>query len=253
MKTMQSSFSTLKNELIGLGLIMAGWMIASIFVPAYIVPSPFDIWANLGELIPDQFFHHLTVTLYRVLIGFCLAWIIGTFLGWLAFLRGWGGQLNSAMTALQILPGVILGVIFLLVCGIGHTAPILLVAILVLPTLAVNTYNGLFSRDIRQEEYLRSQHVSKWMVYRLVYFPALIPNLQSNINLGVSLAIKVVVLGEFIGSQDGLGFLLNTARIHLDMKAVFFYLLVLLVFSLIIQALRSVFFSVYFRKYFHPG
>jgi ABC-type nitrate/sulfonate/bicarbonate transport system permease component len=62
----------------------------------------------------------------------------------------------------------------------------------------------------------------------------------------------VVVLGEFIGAQNGLGYLLNRARITFDMQEVFFYLLVLLSFTLVFQAAQSAFFSLFLQKYFYP-
>lgn len=87
-------------------------------------------------------------------------------------------------------------------------------------------------------------------LFKLVYLPVLVPVLQSNLTLGFSLGVKVVVLGEFIGSQDGLGYLLNTARIFLNMQEVFLYVAVLMVFTLAFQAAASLLFSTFFRNYF---
>ena len=89
-------------------------------------------------------------------------------------------------------------------------------------------------------------------MFKLVYLPALIPVLQSNLSLGMSLAVKVVVLGEFIGAQDGLGYLLNRARITLNMQEVFLYMVILLVFTLVFQAAQSLIFSLFLEKYFYP-
>jgi len=148
---------------------------------------------------------------------------------------------------------VILGVIFLLMFGLGSTTPILLVAFLTLPTMTINTINGLSRKDQAQEEYLCTIHSRRAGYLKYVYLPALMPVLESNLTLGMSMAVKVVVLGEFIGTQDGLGYLLNNARITFDMKAVFFYLVVLLVFTLVYDALQSAIFTVFFKKYFYAA
>jgi ABC-type nitrate/sulfonate/bicarbonate transport system permease component len=251
MKTTLSYFTSLRNEVVGLGLVLAAWAVISVFYPAFIFPSPWEVLTNASASLPPNLFQHLVVTLYRVLIGFSVSLIVGTLLGLLAFIKKWGGQLNSLMMALQVLPGTVLCVIFLLVCGIGSATPILLIAFMALPTLAVNTFNGLYKKNQRLEEYLKTIKPRKAMIFSMVYLPALVPVLQSNLSLGLGLAIKVVVLGEFIGAQDGLGYLLNNARIFLDMKEVFFYLLVLLVFTLIVQALQSFVFSVFLKKYFY--
>ena len=92
---------------------------------------------------------------------------------------------------------------------------------------------------------------NKTTIWKTIYLPALIPVLLSNFSLGISMAAKVVVLGEFVGSQDGLGYLLNRAQITFNMKEVFFYLIILLVFTLLVQSLLAFFSSVFFKKYFY--
>ncbi len=249
MKPTRNFITALRNEAIGVGLIVAVWSILTLFYPAYIIPTPWDTLTNAWNHPPQQLSHHLAVTLYRVLAGFSLSLLAGTLLGGLAFLQNWGAPLNSLMMALQVLPGTVLGVILLLMCGIGNATPILLITLLVLPTLAVNTLNGLQKRNEKLEEYLISIRSRKSAIFSNVYLPILVPVLQSNLSLGMGLAVKVVVLGEFIGAQDGLGYLLNNARIFINMKEVFFYLLILLVFSLLFQAVQSILFSLFFSKY----
>jgi len=250
MKNSQPFIISLRNEGIGFILIIAVWGVAALFYPPYIIPSPLTVITDLPSYLPENFAYHLGITLYRTVIGFSLAYVAGTLLGILAFTKKWVKPLNSLMLALQVLPGVILGVIFLLMFGLGSATPILLVAFLTLPTMAINTVNGLARKDQVQEEYLISIKSSQLAIARYVYLPALVPVLESNLSLGMSMAVKVVVLGEFIGTQDGLGYLLNNARIFFNMKEVFFYLVVLLVFTLVFQAIQSAVFSVFFKKYY---
>lgn len=252
MKTTRLFITSLRNESLGLFLVVAVWGVAALFYPPYIIPSPLAVVGNVSSFLPQGFGHHLWVTTYRTLTGFSLAFVWGTLIGMLAAIKGWVKPVNSLMIALQVLPGTILGVIFLLMFGIGSLTPILLVAFLTLPTLAINTVNGLAKQSVALEQYLTSIHSNRWGRVRYLYLPALVPVIQSNLSLGMSLAVKVVVLGEFIGSQDGLGYLLNNARIFFNMKEVFFYLLVLLLFTLIFQALQSFLFSTLLKKYYYP-
>lgn len=252
MKTTRLFITSLRNEALGFLIIVAVWGVAALFYPPYIIPSPLAVVTNISSFLPQDFGHHLWLTASRTLTGFLLAFITGTLIGTLAFLKGWVKPMNSLMVALQVLPGTILGVIFLLMFGIGSLTPILLVAFLTLPTLAINTVNGLSKRNMALEQYLASLHSNRMGMVRYLYLPALVPVIQSNLSLGMSLAVKVVVLGEFIGSQDGLGYLLNNARIFFNMKEVFFYLLVLLLFTLVFQALQSFLFSTLLKKYYYP-
>jgi len=250
MKNSPAFISSLRNELIGSGLILLVWSLVSLAYPMYIIPSPVEVIEGAIKNPPQDFAHHAFITLFRVAVGFVLSLVVGTFLGSAAYIKKWGGQLNALMLSLQVLPGTVLGVIFLLVFGLGSAAPILLITFMVLPTLAVNTYNGLFSANKQLEEYLMTLGSKKSNLFKLVYLPVLVPVLQSNLTLGFSLGVKVVVLGEFIGSQDGLGYLLNTARIFLNMQEVFLYVAVLMAFTLAFQAAASLLFSTFFRNYF---
>jgi ABC-type nitrate/sulfonate/bicarbonate transport system permease component len=67
----------------------------------------------------------------------------------------------------------------------------------------------------------------------------------------MGLGLKVVVLGEFIGSQDGLGYLLNVARIYFQMDKVFFYLIVLLLFMVLYEFFINLIFVIFFQKYLY--
>lgn len=251
MKRSKVFITPLVNEAAGFILIMLLWGTASLFYPAYIIPSPWDVLSNVNTCLSQDFMLHLNITLYRIFAGFAISLTAGTFFGVLANLKGWTAPMNSLMLALQVLPGMVLGVIFLLMFGLGSATPILLIAALTLPTLALNTMNGLSKKNTALEEYLTSLQSRRSVTLTHIILPALVPVLQSNLSLGMGLAAKVVVMGEFIGAQDGLGYLLNVARITFDMKEVFFYLMVLLLFTLAFQALQSLFFSLFLKKYFY--
>lgn len=252
MKNSQTFITSLCSETAGALLLLAVWWAVTLVYPAYIIPSPWSVLTDVSQYLPSDFLYHAGITLYRTLAGFGLAMILGTLTGVLAVVKNWTRPVNSVMLALQVLPGTILGVIFLLMFGLGSTAPILLVAFLTLPTLAINTVHGLSKKSQKLEQYLCTLQAGKNEMFHYVFLPALVPTLQGNLSLGMGLAVKVVVMGEFIGAQDGLGYLLNNARILLNMKEVFFYLLFLLLGTLLFQAVQSLVFSRFFQKYYYP-
>lgn len=252
MKATRVFISTLFTEAAGFLGMLVLWGGLSLFYPVYIIPSPIDAISEISESLPVDLGHHLVITLLRIWAGFLIAFIPGTVFGILAALTGSSRQVNSAMVALQVVPGTILGVIFLIMFGIGSASPILLISAMVLPVLVINTTNGLSKRSHSLESYLCSIHATRWQMVKYSYLPGLVPVLQSNFSLGISTAIKVCILGEFIGSQDGLGYLLNHARIVFNMKEVFFYLLLLMFCSLVFQGTLSLLFSLPLRKFFLP-
>jgi NitT/TauT family transport system permease protein len=230
----------------------AAWLILALLFPRYIVPSPVLVFSDIASYLPPDFSYHLALTLYRVLIGFVCALLAGSAIGILAFFTRKTEHLSSLMLALEVIPGTILGIILLLVLGLGSTVPIALAALLTLPAIAINTANALNKKNVALEQYLVSAGGSRRDLIRYLYLPALVPTSQSNLSIGFGLVFKLVILGEFIGAQDGLGYLLNVARIYFNMKEVFFDLTVVVVVSALFQAAQALLFSGSLRKYFYP-
>lgn len=252
MRRLTRSFTALGSNALGLLVFIALWAILALFFPAYIVPSPVDVVRAIPTFLARDIARHTALTLYRAGAGFAWAFVLGAAAGILGFLTRRTQPLNTFMVSLEVLPGTILGIIFLLLFGIGSRVPIALVAFLTLPTVAINTANALAKKNIALEQYLIATGGARSHLVRYVYLPALIPTFQSNLTIGFGLALKIVVLGEFIGSQDGIGYLLNVARVYFNMKEVFFYLLIVLLAMTLFQVALSVLFTAFLEKYFYP-
>ena len=246
-------FTAVKNNALGLLALLVVWLLVALFFPPYVLPPPLAVLQTVPAYLHQETAHHLAVTAYRALAGFGLALTLGTAFGILAFVTHLAARVNTFMVSLQVIPGTVLGIILLLALGIGNGVPIALVAILTLPTIAINIANTLAKKNLALEQYLVSAGGAKKHLIRYLYLPALIPTFQSNISIGFGLSVKVVLLGEFIGSQDGIGYLLNVARIYFNMKEVIFYLVIVLLFTALFETTQSFLFSVCLEKYFYPG
>ncbi len=253
MRLLTRSSTALQNSAIGLGLLVIAWLALTAFYPAYVVPAPAAVLRATPGYLSAEFLRQLGLTLYRTLVAFLASFALGTALGVGAYMARLGQRLNSVMLAVEVIPGTILGVIFLLLLGLGSAVPIVLATCLTLPTIAINTANALSKKEVTLEGYLRSAGGSRADLVRYLYLPTLVPTFQSNTSLGFGLALKAVILGEFIGCQDGIGYLLNVARIYFDMKQVFFYLCVVLLVTGAFQVGQSLLFGLAFEKYFYPG
>lgn len=252
MKRLTPFFISIRNNVAAFVLFLVLWGISSLFFPPYIVPSPLRVLLEFGAYWHTEFVRHLGITMYRVLMGFLFSFGLGTVLGILASGLHKTPHLNTLMVLFQVLPGTVLGVIFLLVFGIGSRAPIALVTFLTLPTIAINTSNGLARKNVLLEQYLHSIGGTGRHLVKNIYLPLLIPTLQSNLTLGFGLSLKVVILGEFIGSQDGIGYLLNVSKVYFKMNEVFFYLLIILAMMVCFQIAQNVLFNTFLGKYFYP-
>jgi NitT/TauT family transport system permease protein len=236
----------------GLLLFLVAWFILALFFPPYIIPSPVTVLGEVPTYLQPGFTYHLALTLYRVLAGFVCAFLLGTGVGIVAFIFRGTQHLNSLMVGLEVIPGTILGIILLLALGLGNAVPVALAALLTLPIIAINTGNALNKKNVAQEQYLVSAGGGRRDLIKYLYLPTLVPTTQSNLSIGFGLAFKLVILGEFIGSQDGIGYLLNVSRIYFNMKEVFFYLTVVLLIAALFQAVQSSLFTLCLPKYFYP-
>ncbi|MDY0091957.1 MAG: ABC transporter permease subunit [Candidatus Vecturithrix sp.] len=252
MKHLTPFFISIRNNVAAFVLFLVLWGVSSVFFPPYIVPSPLQVLLEFGTYWHTEFLQHLGMTLYRVLMGFLLSFGLGTALGILASGLHKRPHLNTLMVLFQVLPGAVLGVIFLLMFGIGSCVPIALVTFLTLPTIAINTSNGLSKKNVLLEHYLHSIGGTTKHLVKNIYLPLLIPTLQSNLTLGFGLSLKVVILGEFIGSQDGIGYLLNVSKVYFKMDEVFFYLFVILAMMVCFQIGQNIVFTSFLGKYFYP-
>ena len=252
MKRLTPFFISIRNNLFAFVLFLLLWTALSGFFPSYVVPSPYVVFRDVTTYFHDDFQHHLLITMYRVVSGFLWAFTLGTLFGIIAAGINKTEHLNTLMVLFQVIPGTILGIIFLLMFGIGNRVPIALVTCLTLPFISINTSNGLAKRNILLEQYLQSIGGTRMHRVRYVYIPLLIPTFQSNLTLGFSLSLKIIILGEFIGSQDGIGYLLNRAKIYFKMDEVFFYLFIVLFIMLCFQIVQNVVSTMFLKKYFYP-
>ncbi len=239
----------LRRNLVGFGLFLTAWAAAALFFPAYILPSPWAVLGSMPARLNPAFLHHLGLTLGRVGMGFGASFIIGTVLGIAGHLLNVTEQLRTVMSAQQVIPGTILGIIFLLLFGVGGGTAIALVGVLTLPLVAINTASGLAKTDPDLIEVLVSLGGGKCDLVRYLYLPTLLTSFQGTLTLGFGLALKVAILGEFVGAGDGLGYLLNVARVYFRMDEVFFYLFIVLLLTLAFQMLQSLIFSFGLRRY----
>ena len=209
MKHIKIFFSTIKENLIAFFVFLLIWQVGSLFFQDYIVPSPALILQNIDTLLTDSLINDIQVTLTRIFTGFSISFILGTVIGFLSILLNIRESMQTILVLFQVLPGAVLGIIFLLIFGQGSVVPIILIVTLTTPLIAINTGNSLLNVNQELEDVIYSLGGNYWDVIRSVHIPALVPVLRSNCTIGFGFALKIVIVGEFIAAQTGHGYLLN--------------------------------------------
>lgn len=238
---------------VSLGIFIVAWSVLSFFFDPFVLPSPLEIMMNLDTLCNDLLVDHLRLTLLRVVVGFLISFATGTFIGVVGHVLKITPWVESSMMMIQVLPGVILGVIFLLMVGQGSQVPILLIITLTAPLIAINTGAALARRNPCMEGVIFTLGGTRRHFIRDLYLPMLVPAMRANASTGMAMAIKIVVLGEFIAADNGLGHLINIARIYFNMTDVLFYVVVILILILGFQLIIDAVFFLCLKKYFYPS
>jgi NitT/TauT family transport system permease protein len=238
-----------KKNVFGFLVFLLLWTVLAFIFPEYIIPSPWQVVKNIPQYLDLEFSHHLLVTLERLLLGFVIAFFTATVIGIISFKLAIFEYTENVLSLFQVIPGAILGIIFLIIFGMGGIVPIAMIIAMSIPIMAINTSTALRNIVREQEEVVYIFGGNSTDIIRYVYIPVLVPVFRSNFLIGTGLALKVIVLGEFIGCEDGIGFLLNNARILFQMDNVFFYLLVIMTIALIFQLIINFIFVELFRKY----
>lgn len=243
MKHTRTFFTSVTNNLIALFLFLAIWTVLS-FIDAGDIAGPRE---SLGYFFHEgnlnNFLFDLGQSLERTFLGFIIAFILGTGIGLIAYLFKSSETINSLLILFHISPGLIIGIIFLGIFGISSMVPIALILFMVTPLVAINTSNALHKKNQLIEDYIISMGGGYYNLFIDSWLPALAGAIKSNSTIGFGLALKVVILGEFLGCMNGIGYRLNVAYIYMNLHEVFFYLFVILLIMLTYQILFSAFFA----------
>lgn len=197
-------------------------------MPEYVLP-PLSKVAQEAVRIwhTERLLWHAGITAFEVVVGFVLGSAMGALIGYaLGVSPRVEAILSPYLLALQIAPKVAFAPLF--VMWLGYTVyPKILVAILIVffPVL-INVLSAMRAMDTDMINLARSFSATRMQVFRMVEFPTTLPSLFSGLRIASTLAVIGVVVGELVGGNIGLGFMLvffegqgNTAAVFVVIGA----------------------------------
>ena len=201
------------------------WGPAWIGIPPYIVPPASSVVDEFFRMTgTDRVFFHTAVTAGEVLAGFFLGAALGMAVGYvLGMSPSTEFVLSPYILALQIAPKVAFAPLFVLWFGFTVTPKILVAVLIVFFPIMVNVLGALRTVDPDMLRLARSFRASRAQIFWKIEFPASMPALFSGLRIGSTLAVIGVVVGELVGGNMGLGYLLvfgegagNTAMVFVS-------------------------------------
>jgi len=201
-----------------------GWL----GIPEFVLPPLTRVISEAGRIWDsERLFWHAGITALEVVIGFVLGSILGALIGYaLGVSPRVEAVLSPYLLALQIAPKVAFAPLF--VMWLGYTMyPKILVAILIVffPVL-INVLSAMRAMDHDMINLARSFSATRMQVFSMVEYPTTLPALFSGLRIASTLAVIGVVVGELVGGNIGLGYMLvffegqgNTAAVFVVIAA----------------------------------
>ncbi len=220
-------------------LLVAGWEVSvrAGWVDAFFFSKPSDIAARVWEWFSTgEIYGHLWITLWETMLAFLIGTVLGVVLGlWLALVPTASAVLDPLIKAMNSIPRMILAPIFTLWFGLGVASKVALGVTLVFFVAFFNTYQGIKEVNPVVLANARMLGASGRQLLRHVYLPSAASWIFSSLRTSIGFAVIGAVVGEYLGSARGLGYLISQAEGVFDTTGVFAGMVVLAVFVVLLD------------------
>lgn len=221
------------------GLVLAWWLGALGIADPDVLPGPPAVWQVLvQESRNGDLWFHMGATLSRVIAAFVLAMGIGTALG---LLLGLYPKVNTWVDPWVVvflnLPALVVIVLAYLWLGLNEFAAIVAVSVNKTAMVVVTVREGVRARDRQVSEMAQVFRLSRWTRFRHVLIPQLAPFLSTSVRNGLAVIWKIVLVVEFLGRSNGVGFQIHLYFQLFDTATVLAYSLGFVAVMLVIEYL----------------
>jgi NitT/TauT family transport system permease protein len=226
-----------------IALFCAVWEAACILlkIPNYIVPAPHRVLEKVVESWSLLYAHSLT-SVAEIMLGFVLA-SVGALVCAIAMVhsRRVEAVLEPFLVVSQVIPKVALAPLFIIWFGHGMLPKIIIAMLIAFFPVLVNAVVGLRSVDAEIIELMESIAASKRQTFWRVRLPNSLPDIFPALKVAALLSIVGAMVGEFVGSDKGLGYLMIIGDVNLDTDLLFAALVVVTAFGMIVYAVIETF------------
>jgi 1,4-dihydroxy-2-naphthoate octaprenyltransferase len=184
--------------------VRAGWLNRIFF------PPPSEVFETLGELAASgRLFRDISISMTRIVLGFLLggipAIVLGLLMGVSPLIRALAQPLAAAIYPI---PKIALIPLVLVVLGVNENSKVAIIAISVFFLVVLNVASSVMQIDARYFEVARSFGARQWDLFWTVALPGSLPGIMNSIKLGMGFALTLIVGVEFVGANEGIGWLI---------------------------------------------
>ncbi|MBR6750628.1 MAG: ABC transporter permease [Clostridia bacterium] len=180
------------------------------WIDPFITSSPSRVVKSIIELTrTGELFKHIGATLWETVVSFLLSTVLGTLI---AIVFWWNSLARAVsepyLVVLNALPKIALGPIIIIWVGAGASAIITMALLISLIITIISMLSGFLSVDKEKIELMRAMGANKWQILVKLVIPYNIPTLLSVLKINVGLSWVGTIMGEYMVSREGIGYLL---------------------------------------------
>lgn len=224
-------------------LVYAFWYILSLILGSAILPDPISVFIQgFHEIGERSFWEHVFASVFRIITGLFIAFFTATPLG---LLLGSNDKLDRLFSPFIYLgypvPKIVLMPIIFVIFGLGDTAKIVLITMIIFFQLLITTRDAARTIDKEVIYSLRSLGGSQWDFYRHVVWPVSLPGIFTSLRIVTGTSIAVLFFVESIGTNMGLGFYIIDAWGRADYATMFVGIIALSSIGIVIYEIFDLF------------
>lgn len=224
-------------------LLISIWELLATYkvINTFITSSPSRVLSTIISLYNDNnLFNNIWTTIYETLISFSLGTIIGiitaTILWYFNFIYK---VLDPYLTILNSLPKIALGPIIIIFFGANINSIIIMALLISVIVTIITVYNGFISTDKNRINLLKSFSATKRQIFKYVILPSSYSTIISSLKINISMTLIGVIMGEFLVSKSGIGYLINYGSQVFNLNLVISGIIILMIVSYLMYIIVS--------------
>jgi NitT/TauT family transport system permease protein len=238
-------FMRLLTPIAGILVFLVIWQLGVVIskAPAYLLPAPTEIARTFIDEFP-RLLRHGWVTTYEMLLGYLLAVAVAVPLAIaITSSQRFDQFVMPTMLFFQVVPKVAIAPLFLVWFGVGALPKVLVAFLISFFPIVIDSAVGLRSMSSEMLDLARSMGASRTQIFTRFRLPTSLPYLFSGLKVAATLAIAGAVVGEFVGADKGLGYLLLVTNSNMETSLMFATLVALtfigLIFFYLVELLEA--------------
>jgi NitT/TauT family transport system permease protein len=235
----RSKYKRLALLAAGWAILLGVWQVAAYYLPFGTLPNPVEVAVEMWEIVASgALVSDFFASVLKTFAGFALAVVVG---GPVGFMMGrsnyWKAFFHDGVTVAGTIPALTYAVLSLIIFGLSNLGPVLAVALVSVPYVAINVAEGIRGVDQSLVNMSQAFGRSPQQIRREVFIPSIVPYVFAAVRMCFAVAWKVEALTEVFGGTNGVGFQIRTEYQLFNITGVIAWMALFIVFMLLIERL----------------